>query len=267
MSFALLGFEVTPLQGVAPWAIAYVFGAYFLGFFIRGIFGFGSNLPIVLMTTWVLPPHHAILLVTLTAIVSQVALFPQAIRTADWPIARPLILGIGVGIVLGTWIFVALDADWLILVMGVLVLFIIGADRLRLLERLARVIDLRGRAINLVLAAVSATIGSVSGGGTIYFLVVYLRGVCATPVSLRGTNIAVSGIFVVGRLIAVTLAGLVSIDLLIDTVLLLPAVFPAIWLGTRAFRAASTAGFHAALQYLLIGAAIALVASAAIDIV
>ena len=129
MSFALLGFEVTPLQGLAPWAIAYVFGAYFLGFFIRGVFGFGSNLPIVLMTTWVLAPHHAILLVTLTAIVSQVALFPQAIRTADWPIARPLILGIGVGVVLGTWIFVALDADWLIVVMGVLVLFIIGADK------------------------------------------------------------------------------------------------------------------------------------------
>ena len=265
MSFSLLGFDITPFQGVAPWGIGFVVFAYFLGFFIRGAFGFGSNLPIVLLTTWVLEPHHAILLVTLTAIVSQVALMPQGIRTADWQVARPLIVGIMFGIVIGTAVFVALDASRLALVMGLLVLFIIVADRFNLLEKLSGILDMRGRAINFVLAVISATIGSISGGGTIYFLVVYLRKVCATPTALRGTNIAVAGIFIIGRLIAVTVAGLIGLELLFDTVLLLPAVFLGIWCGTKAFRAASPQGFYNALQLLLISVAIALVVRAAVD--
>ncbi len=267
MNFSLAGLDVTLFQGIGPGALAFVVFAYCLGFFIRGAFGFGSNMPIVLMTTWVLSPHHAILLVTLTAIASQVALMPQGIRTADWRVARPLSFGIMVGIVVGTVIFVWLDANKLALVMGALVVFILLADRVKLLERLSHVVDMRGRVVNLVLAMVSATIGSISGGGTIYFLVVYLRRVCATPESLRGTNIAVSGIFVLGRLVAVTVAGLIDLALLVDALLLLPAVFFGIWCGTKLFRATSPARFYAALQVLLIGAAVAMIARAIADLV
>ena len=39
-------------------------------------------MPIVLLTTWILDPHHAVLLVVLAALVAQVHLLPQGVKTA-----------------------------------------------------------------------------------------------------------------------------------------------------------------------------------------
>ena len=63
--------DVTPFVGISWWAIAGVFAAHGFGCFIRGAFGFGSNMPIVIITTFLLGPHHAILLALLTTIVAQ----------------------------------------------------------------------------------------------------------------------------------------------------------------------------------------------------
>ena len=54
------------------WAIGCIVVSYFLGFFVRGTFGFGSNIPILLLTTPILGPHHAIVLV------AAAALFPRS---------------------------------------------------------------------------------------------------------------------------------------------------------------------------------------------
>ena len=95
--------------------VGFVLLAHFIGFYIRGALGFGSNMPIVLLTTWVLGPHHAILLVALTSGIAQIHLLPQGFRHTDWPIARMLALGMMAGIVFGTWVFAEIEADWLVL--------------------------------------------------------------------------------------------------------------------------------------------------------
>ena len=59
-----------PFQSLSLPAIALVHVAYLAGFAIRGSFGFGSNLPAVLVTAWVLGPHHAVLLAALVAMVA-----------------------------------------------------------------------------------------------------------------------------------------------------------------------------------------------------
>ncbi|MHA1108146.1 MAG: TSUP family transporter, partial [Alphaproteobacteria bacterium] len=134
--------ETMPFTEIALWAILALFVVYFMGFFIRGAFGFGSNVPIVLITTWVLGPHHAILLVLLCTFAAQIHLLPQGLRTADWEVTRPLIVGIIVGITVGTWFFTKLEADWLTLVMGVLITWIMVMDRFKLLQLLSNRIDL-----------------------------------------------------------------------------------------------------------------------------
>lgn len=78
---------------VPLWAIACIFVSYFLGFFVRGAFGFGSNIPIVLLTTPILGPHHAIVLVAVAALISQIDLLPQGVHTANWQVSKPLIAG------------------------------------------------------------------------------------------------------------------------------------------------------------------------------
>ena len=94
MTFSeLLPAHITPFADVPSWAIACVIASYFFGFFVRGAFGFGSNMPIVLLTTWLLGPHHAILLTALAAAAAQIHLLPQGIATADWRVSRQLIAG------------------------------------------------------------------------------------------------------------------------------------------------------------------------------
>src|SRR3989304_8073744 len=120
---------------VPLWAVGCIFVSYFLGFFVRGAFGFGSNIPIVLLTTSVLGPHHAIVLVAVAAFISQIDLLPQGVRTADWQVSKPLIIGMLAGSALGTWLLTLWTAEWLTVTMGLLIMTVVGMDRFRVLDR------------------------------------------------------------------------------------------------------------------------------------
>jgi uncharacterized membrane protein YfcA len=91
---------------VSLWAVGCIFVSYFLGFFVRGAFGFGSNIPIVLLTTSILGPHHAIVQVAVAAFISQIDLLPQGFHTADWRVSKTLIAGMLAGSAIGTWLLV-----------------------------------------------------------------------------------------------------------------------------------------------------------------
>lgn len=262
----LLPSHIVPFDGVSAWAIGCVIASYFFGFFVRGAFGFGSNMPIVLLTTWLLGPHHAILLTALAAAAAQLHLLPQGIGSADWRISRPLIAGMLVGVGAGTWLFIRLGEEWLTLVMGALIITIVALDRTRAVERFAPRVDLRSPLVTTSLAAGSACAGSVGGGGAMYLLNGFLKLACTSPSALRGTNLVVSGVFIFARITLLALAGLITPLLLIEAALLIPVVFLGTWAGTRFFRRAGPAGFYAALQALLIAAALALIVKGMIQI-
>ncbi len=250
--------DLIPFSGIPIWAIVCVLVAHFLGFFIRGAFGFGSNMPIILLTTWLLGPHHAVVLVVVTASASQFHLLPQGLKTADWPVTRPLLAGMVVGVSVGTWIFTKLEADWLTLLMGGLITGIVVMDRFRVLEHLTRVIDLRARVVSMTLALISGLVGTISGGGGLYFLIVYLKLACETVSGLRGTNLILSGLFILVRLVLLIWAGFVSWSVAMEAALLMPAVLLGTWLGTRCFHAIDSKRFFSALQFVLLAMAIAL---------
>lgn len=215
-------------------------------------------MPIVLLTTWVLSPHHAVLLAMLASTVAQIHLFPQGFDTADWQVARPVAVGQLVGIGIGTWVFTRLRADWLTLILGLLICLIVLMDRFKLLERLERAVDLRARSVTSLLSVTSGVVGTVSGGGGMYFLITYLKLACPTPKAFRGTNLVLSGFFLAGRVIFIGVSGLMSLKLLVETTLLVPVIFLGTWAGTRFFRTSSAERFYTTLQIVLIWAAIAL---------
>jgi hypothetical protein len=140
----------------------------FLHFFVRGAFGFGSNIPIVLLTTPCLCPHHAIVLVAVADFISQIDLFPQGVRSglegleaayswnARWHGA-------------GTWLLTQSTPEALSVTMGLLIMAIVGMDRSRLLEWLSTWTDLRSRRITLPFAVTAGAVGTLSGGGALYF--------------------------------------------------------------------------------------------------
>ena len=250
----------TPFVDIPAWAIACVAVSQFAGFCIRGAFGFGSNLVIVLATTWLLGPHHAILLALLTAAVAQIHLLPQGLHTADWDVVRPLVAGMLIGTAAGVLIFKALAPEWLTLVMATLILGILLLDRFEVLPRLARRVNLRSRALNTALAVFSGGVGTVSGGGGIYFLVVYLKLACRGPSALRGTNLVLSAGSQLARLTMFVTAGVFTGGMVSEALLLLPAVFLGTWAGTRFYRASSPERFYRGIQLVLVTGAIALLA-------
>lgn len=250
---------VAPFAGIAWWAVAVVFAAHAFGSFVRGAFGFGSNLPVVLITTFVLGPHHAILLALLTTIVAQLNLLPSGIKTADWQVARPLMLGLTVGTALGTWLFTILSAEWLVLVLGILLSAIVLMDWFDIVKRFTAHIDLRSRSLASGFSFIGGTVGGVSGAGAFYFLVVYLKHACSSTAALRGTNVILSVLVMSMRMIVVILAGRMTLTLLAEGLLLTPAVLAATWYGSRVFRSTTPARFFAALQILLLAGAAALI--------
>lgn len=253
--------DAAPFSGLALWGIAYVVAAFLFGFFIRGAFGFGSNMPIVALTTWVLGPHHTIAVVALTSALAAAHLFPQGVKTAEWSVVRPLVVGMIVGIGLGAWLLGRLDANWLTLILGVLISAVVLIGRYRLLERLTYAVNLKSRGLTSTLALTSGTLGTLSGGGGLYFLTAYLRLACPDAQILRSTNLVLSGLFQVTRAVSIALAGLVSMQVLVESALLMPIVFLGTWIGTRFYHAASPRRFFAGLELLLVSAALGLVAS------
>ena len=251
--------HMAPFTDIGWWAIAGVFAAHGFGCFIRGAFGFGSNMPIVILTTFLLGPHHAVLLALLTTVVAQINLLPTAIKDADWPVARPLMIGLFVGTALGTWLFTILSPDWLVLVLGILLCVIVLMDRLKLIERLTQHIDLRSKRMATGFAFTGGAMGGLGGGGAFYFLVVYLKHACASATALRGTNVALSLLVMSTRMTVVILAGRMSLPLLMEGLLLTPFVIAATWYGAHVFRSTTPARFFAALQILLFVGAVALV--------
>ena len=253
-------FGITPFAETPLWAVGLTAIAHFCGFLIRGAFGFGSNLPIVMATTWLLGPHHAIVLTILTASLSQAHLFPQGVRQADWRLVGALIMGIYVGIGVGTYVFAALAPDVLAPILGALVIVIVLMDRTDAIGRLGRAVDLRGRPTVAGLSVVSGFVGTVSGGGGIYFLAPFLKHMCPTPVGFRSTSLTLSGLFMVGRVGFIAIAGFIDATLVVEAALLSPVVFLGSWTGSRWFRRADASGFFRGLSLMLAIGAVLLIA-------
>jgi len=210
-------------------------------------------------TTWLLGPHHAIVLTILTASFSQVHLFPQGVRRADWRLVLALVGGIYLGVAVGTYVFVSLAPATLAPILGALVLVIVAMDRTDAIRRLGRIVDLNARPTATGLSVVSGFVGTVSGGGGIYFLAPFLKHMCPTPVGFRSTSLVLSGIFMAGRVTFIAIAGLIDRQLLVEAVLLLPAVLLGGWVGGRWFRRADTSRFFAALSLMLLVGAVLLI--------
>ena len=246
---------IEPFAGIAWWAIAGVFAAHALGSFIRGAFGFGSNMPIVIITAFLLEPHHAILLALLTTFLAQATLARQGWQTADWQVAKPLVAGLVLGTGFGTWLFTILAAEWLTLTLGVLLCVIVAMDSLHVVERLAAHVDMRSKRLTTGFALIGGTMGGVSGGGAFYFLVVYMKHACRTATSLRGTNVMLSMAVMMIRMIVVILAGRMTLTLLTEGALLAPVVFASTWAGATFFRTGTSERFYAGVQILLFAGA------------
>ncbi len=92
-----------------------------------------------------------------------------------------------------------------------------------------------------------------------YFLTVYLKPACPTPRKLRATNILMGLVFMFWHFAVAAFAGLISLSLLVESLLLLPVVYLGVTVGTGFFGALSDARFYRIFQVILLLMAMGLV--------
>ncbi len=241
-----------PFAGLSWPALLGIAIIYFLAFAARGAIGFGAIAPAIVLTSWLIPPHHAVLLAMIAASVPQLHMLPEGLRDGDWKVCRPVALALALSIAAGVWLFAALSSDMLSLALGAIMTMIILMDMGRLLERFAQKVDLRAYPVAFGLATAIGLTTGVAGAGGMMMLSVYLRHACRDHVSLRATAILLGTMLTLWRVLATAVIGLVGWQLIVESALLMPVVYLGIWIGTRWFRGMSAKTFYLVFQIVLL---------------
>ena len=241
-----------PFAGVSWPAIGGIVVIYFLAFAARGAIGFGAIAPAIVLTSWVIPPHHAVLLAMIAATVPQLHLLPEGLRGGDWKVCRPVFLALALSIAAGVWLFAALSSDSLSLALGAIMTLIILLDMGQWLNRFAEKVDLRAYPVAFGLATAIGLVTGVAGAGGMMMLSVYLKHACRDHVSLRATAILLGTMLTLWRVLATAVIGLIDWQLIVESVLLMPVVYAGIWIGTRWFRTMTPKAFYRVFQGVLL---------------
>ena len=251
--------DLIPFHDISAAATVGLFLVYFLSFFIRGTLGFGSAMPAVLGSAWILPPHEAVIIALLTSVFAQVQLLPQGFRDTNWKVTWPMIAGMLLTIVVGVGIFASLKDASLTVVLGVCICFAVVADMTKLTQRLARRIDLDRFSVAFWISAFAGFLAGVAGAGSNYFLSFYVRAVAPSPIAFRATNIVVSGAMSLWRAVAVLFTGLITLPLVFESALIMPVVYAGGWAGRKLVGRISPERYFRLFQILLLAAAAGLI--------
>ena len=252
-------FDFIPFAEIDGVAVAALVAIYFLAFFIRGIIGFGSAMPAVLGSAWILPPHDAVLIALLTSVFAQVQLLPQGFRDANWKITKPLVAGTILSVAVGVWIFASLKAAWLTVALGLILSAAVLIDIARLTQHMSTVLRLDRFLVAFSLASVAGLMAGIAGAGSNYFLSVYIRWAAPEPRVFRATNIVVSGAMTLWRCCVTLIAGLLTIKLAVESLLVMPAVYAGAWAGRVMGERLSAERYFGLFRWLLLAAAMALI--------
>lgn len=260
-------------QGFTPFAQISVISAgtigliYFLSFLVRGTFGFGSGVPAVLFGSYLLDPHHAVLLLLCCSVVSHAQFIWHGVRFADWGVAKVILVFLIPGAIGGVWVFRELSAAWLTLVLGIVISVIVAISFTDVINRLTTRMDIRSPWIGGILATCSGWIVGCIGVGGNYLMGAYLRHACPTAQKLRATGFTVSTVSLLGRLGIVWVAGLLSPQLFAEMIVLAPVVLLGGWTGARFFRALPGERFDLVFRVFLLLVSISVVAKGIAQVV
>ncbi len=248
-----------PFHDFSSPVLAFTVAIYFIAFLARGVLGFGAVAPIVIITSLLIEPHHAVLLALVAGTLPQLQMLPEGLRDGDRAIARPVLLAMMVGLPFGIWVFANMGTDWFLLVLGSVISILTILDMGRVLERALANVDMRALPISLGLSATAGFVNGLAGAGGVISIAVYLKQACTSHVSLRATLVLVGTLLLCWRLVVTVAAGLVSWRLLTEALLLLPVVYVGVWLGTRYFRTTTPERYHRLLQLVILFSAFGLV--------
>lgn len=198
-----------------------------LAYLIFGMSGFGSTLIAVPLLAHLLPLKFVIPVVLLLDCVGAISMGLK-LRAQVWKAEFvPMLPFLLAGLFAGAYALVNLPTQWLILVLGCLVL-IFGANFLIARKPLIRLPRWSVAPVGLFAGVTSSALGV---GGPIYVFFFTARG--ATPEQIRATVPAVFSFTTVARIAIFFGMGLFYKEILIAAAALLPVMGLGLWCGHR----------------------------------
>lgn len=191
---------------------------------VRGYCGFGFAMLLALGLMLFLPPIEAVPLALLLDLITSLGLWRHALRCADWPRLRRLLLGMSVATLMGIWLITTTPATPMRVVVALLGLA--GALSLLMRREAGVATDEApiGRWSSVIAGGVSGlcmTLASAGGPP----LMLYLLQQRLRPISLRATAIVFFAASSGASLMGLGLTGAVDSDTLLRGAwLLLPAL-------------------------------------------
>ena len=240
--------------GLMPWEAALVVAAALLGGTIRGFAGFGSALVVAPILSIVVGPRVAVPSVILMMAISTFQLMPGALRDVAWPRVLQMGLAACVGVPFGVYALVTVDPDFMRrFIAAVVVVFSLAmlvGWRYRGTPSPSLAMGVGG------LGGVLSGAASVGGPPVIAFLL-------AGPDRAAANRAAIIFYFFFSQTVALALywvEGVIVLQVIWLTLLMLPAQIIGIWIGARLFPIASEEIYRrVALGFLLAIGLVALV--------
>lgn len=235
----------TDALGVA--ALAYI-GIVLLSGLVHGYSGFGGNLLMVPLLSYLLVPAQAIVLTMVIAAVGQAAIARQAIPVADWRECGPFVLGLLIGLPIGTYFLAVGDPALLRRFVGVSTLFAAAILATGWAYR-----GVRSGAVSTAFGAVSGLIGGAVGQGGPPAVAYFIASPAEPAVQRANIIAAVSGLIILG-LGFFAGAGIVTWSLLAAGALLGLPYLAGLWAGGRLFARLPRQNYRRAALLLLVAA-------------
>ena len=252
-------FGVTPFENISVWVALALCAIYFVSFALHGLIGFGSSTPAIIGGAWLLPPHDAVLFAVLASLYAQAQLLPKGLKSCDYRIIGPMIAGVVLSMALGIWMFAHLKAEWLTLVIGAALILAVWAEKLQIAEKILARVDLHNFFVPFTVTSITGIFAGVAGVGTIFLVAIYVRWATPSLAIFRSTQLVFSGFSGIWRAIVVIAAGLISTQLFIDSLVLIPMIYLGAWAGLKIGDVIDGKHYGTIIHIVLVLAAISLV--------
>lgn len=238
-----------------PWWVL-VFVTILVGGVVRGFGGFGTSMVWVGGMSLALPPTTAIPTALLLEVLASLQLLPQAWRHAHWKSLSWMLGGVVLGMPLGTWALVSIPERPMRLVLGIAVLAAVV-----LMASSLRSAALPGPRGAVVVGSVSGALnGAFAMGGPPAILMYF-----SSPAQVRAGRASLIVFFlftdVMGS-VSAGVGGLITPDLLRQTLLLVPVTLLGVGVGSWWFRRTGAEDFRRHVLWLLAGLAALMVSQA-----
>lgn len=252
-------FGVAPFDGLAAGQIAGLAAVYMTAFLIKGMVGFGAVPLMIVIGSFLVEPHDAVILAAITNVLTHSQYLPHAYRHGQRALVGRLALFVLPAIAVGVLLFARINGEGLSILSGAIILVSVLIDAFRLVEPLAPMLRRNPKVVGALFGIVTGMISGVVGAGSIAFLSLYIRMYAPDRQGFRATIILMTGVIILWRITVLAISGLITPTLLTESLMLLPGSVLAGYAGARMQGRLSDRNFFMAYRLVLAAGALLMI--------